>query len=162
MQRLTGGPEPTETPQPEQLERIPSLQRISDMVDWQRFESLVSGIESARGEKPGYPPLTLAKALLLQRLHGLSDSRLADELGDRLSFRQFIGLGLQDGIPDESTIRRFKAALEERGLGERLFLELRRQMDAHGVSLRRGRLVDAELVKAPGERRGRQAPRREG
>lgn len=152
MQRLTGGPETEETPSPE---RIPSLQRISDMVDWARFESLVSGIESARGEKPGYPPLTLAKALLLQRLHGLSDSRLADELGDRLSFRRFVGLSLQDGTPAQSTIRRFKAALKDRGLGERLFLELRRQMDAHGVSLRRGRLVDAELVKAPGEKRGK-------
>ncbi|MBL0922108.1 MAG: transposase [Phycisphaerales bacterium] len=40
---------------------------------------------------------------------------------DRLSFRRFVGLSLNDGTPDETTFVRFRARLREADLDHRLF-----------------------------------------
>ncbi|MBC4018711.1 transposase [Siccirubricoccus deserti] len=69
-------------------------------------------------------------------------------MADRLSFRRFCGFGLDDGTPDETTLCWFRAALAERGLAEALFAELNRQLDAKGLVLKAGTLIDATLVEA--------------
>ena len=73
------------------------------------------------------------KALLLQSLYGLSDAELEEALGDRLSFRRFVGLGLEDAVPDHTTICRFRLRLIDGGLLEKLFAELDRQLEQAGV-----------------------------
>jgi transposase len=98
--------------------------------------------------RPGYPPLALFRALLLAQWYQLSDPGLEEALADRLSFRRFCGFGLDDSTPDETTLCRFRGALAERGLAEALFAELNRQLDAKGLVLRAGTLIDATLVEA--------------
>ncbi|MBX6386221.1 MAG: transposase [Microbispora sp.] len=88
------------------------------------------------------------KALLLAQWSRLSDPGLEEALADRLSFRRFCGFSLDDGTPDETTLCRFRAALAERGLAERLFVEVNRQLDAKGLMLKAGTLIDAPLVEA--------------
>ena len=61
--------------------------------------------------RPGYPPLVLFKALLLQAMYGLSDPAPEEALVDRLSFRRFVGLALEDAVPDHSTLCRFRNRL---------------------------------------------------
>jgi IS5 family transposase len=87
------------------------------------------------------------KALLLQSLYGLSDAELEEALGDRLSFRRFVGLSLEDEVPDHTTICRFRNRLIEAGLLDKLFAELDRQLEAAGVILRRGTMLDATLIE---------------
>jgi len=38
--------------------------------------------------------------LVLQALHNLSDEAIEYQLRDRLSFTRFVGLGLEDAVPD--------------------------------------------------------------
>jgi len=102
---------------------------------------------AARG-RPSYPPLLMVKVLLLQQWYSLSDPQMEEALGDRLSFRRFVGLGLQDATPDHSTISRFRAALEAEGLSERLFAALAQQLEAQDLVLKEGTLLDATLVAA--------------
>jgi IS5 family transposase len=59
-----------------------------------------------------------------------------------------VGFGLDDGTPDETTLCRFRSALAERGLAAALFAELDRQLDARGLVLKAGTLIDATLVEA--------------
>jgi len=73
---------------------------------------------------------------------------MEEALGDRLSFRRFVGLGLEEAVPDHSTISRFRGLLAERGLAERLFGEVGRQLDARGVLVKSGTLIDATLIDA--------------
>ncbi len=87
------------------------------------------------------------KALLLQSLYGLSDAELEDALNDRLSFRRFVGLGLEEAAPDHTTICRLRNRLVEAGLLDRLFGELERQLDKAGLILRRGTMLDATLIE---------------
>jgi hypothetical protein len=54
--------------------------------------------------RPGYPVLVLFRALLLQSLYGLSERELEEALGDRLSFKRFVGLSLEDATPDHTVL----------------------------------------------------------
>jgi len=130
------------------LGRNVRLERIVQAFDWGAVERLVSGVYSARSGRPSWPPLMLVKALLLQQWYGLSDPGLEEALGDRLSFRRFVGLGLDEGSPDHSTLSRFRKALRERGLDRELFDEIERQLGAKGLLVKTGTLMDATLVEA--------------
>jgi transposase, IS5 family len=57
------------------------------------------GLARWRPGRPAWPPLVLFKALLLQSPYGLSDRELEEALCDRLSFRRFVELGLEETIP---------------------------------------------------------------
>ena len=89
---------------------------------------------------------------MLQQWYRLSDPGLEEALSDRLSFRRFVGLALADPVPDHSTLSRFRSELVRRGLAERLLAELNRQLDAKGLIVKTGTLIDASLVAADGRR----------
>lgn len=124
------------------------LERIEALVKWYRFEKLLARLHTAPTGRPPYPVLVMFKALLLQQWYGLSDAELEEALGDRLSFRRFVGLGLDEATPDHTTLCRFRNDLVGAGLAEKLFAEMGRQLDQLGLVLRRGTLVDATLVQA--------------
>lgn len=124
------------------------LSRIDDLIDWSRLEVLVSVIRPGSTGRPPYPPLTMLKALYLQALYDLSDPGLEEALLDRLSFRRFCGLGIDARTPDETTICRFRAAVSDAGVLERCFEEVNRQLDARGLVLKKGTLLDASIVAA--------------
>jgi len=139
------------------------LDRLSGLVKWYRFEKLLRPLRDEAGPgRPGYPVLVLFKSLLLQSLYGLSDRELEEALDDRLSFRRFIGLSLEEAVPDHSVLNRFRNQLVGAGLLERLFMELDRQLEAAGVVLKRGTMLDATLIQAaaaPPPRDRQQQPR---
>jgi IS5 family transposase len=133
------------------------LDRLNGLVKWYRFEKLITHLRDADGPgRPGYPTLVLFKALLLQALYGLSDRELEDALNDRFSFRRFIGLSLEEPVPDHTVLNRYRNRLVEEGLLEKLFGELDRQLEKAGVMLKRGTMLDASLIEAVS------APPREG
>jgi IS5 family transposase len=55
---------------------------------------------------------------------------------------------LSDETPDHTTIWRFRETLQRAGLDEKLFAEILHQIDARGLVLRRGTLIDASLIPA--------------
>ena len=126
-----------------------ALDRLSGLVKWYRFEKLIGHLrdEGSPG-RPGYPVLVLFRALLLQSLYGLSERELEEALGDRLSFKRFVGLSLEDATPDHTVLNRFRNQLVEEGLLEKLFGELDRQLENAGVILKRGTMLDATLIQA--------------
>lgn len=124
------------------------LDRINALVKWYRFEKLLARLHASATGRPAYPPLMMFKALLLAQWHGLSDAELEATLCDRLSFRRFVGLGLDGEAPDHTTICRFRNDLAAAGLTEKLFEEMNRQLDRLGLILRRGTLIDATLIDA--------------
>ena len=118
--------------------RSDRLERLSGLVKWYRFEKLLARLRDEGPGRAGYRPILMFKALLLQSLYGLSDAQLEEALGDRLSFRRFVGLSLEDSTPDHTTLCRFRLRLIDEGLLEKLFAELDRQLEQAGVILKRG------------------------
>jgi IS5 family transposase len=124
------------------------LDRLNGLVKWYRFEKLAGHLRDEGGPgRPGYPVLLLIKALLLQALYGLSERELEAALIDRNSFRRFVGLSQEDGVPDHTVLNRFRNGLISEGLLERMFAELDRQLEAAGMILKRGTMLDATLIE---------------
>jgi len=124
------------------------LDRIAGLIDWSRVERLLEGIYASGTGRPANPPLLLFKVLLLESWYGLGDPAMEEALGDRLSFRRFVGLGLEEGVPDHTTISRFRTLLTERGLAEPLFAEVLGQIERKGMVIRTGTLIDATVIDA--------------
>lgn len=124
------------------------LERIAVLIDWTPIEALVRRVRPGTTGRPPYRALAMVKALLLQQWYGLSDPGLEEALSDRVSFRRFCGLALDEATPDETTVCRFRLALAGAGLGEALFAEVTRQLDAAGLMIKTGTLIDASLIEA--------------
>ena len=131
------------------------LDRIGVLTDWSVFSTPLAGLADAGPGRPSYPPLSMFKALLLQQWYGLSDAELESQLGDRLSFRRFVGLALGDPTPDHTTLCRFRNRLIAEGRLEVLFAALDRQLETAGLIVKRGTMVDATLIEAARARPGR-------
>jgi transposase, IS5 family len=134
------------------------LDRLHGLVKWYRFAKLLGHLrDEASPGRPGYPVLVLFKAVLLQALYGLSERELEEALDDRLSFRRFVGLSLEEAVPDHTVLNRFRNRLVAEGLLDKLFGELDRQLEQAGVILKRGTMLDATVITAasapPGDRR---------
>jgi len=127
---------------------VSPLDRLAGLVKWPAFDQLLAPLRDGGPGRPAWPPLVLFKALLLQSLYGLSDRELEEALCDRLSFRRFVGLSLEETIPDFTVLNRFRNLLIEVDLLEKLFGELDRQLEEAGVILKRGTMLDATLIEA--------------
>jgi transposase, IS5 family len=126
-----------------------SLDRLAGLVKWYRFEKPIGHLRDEAGPgRPGYPVLVLFKALLVQSLYGLSDRELEEALDDRLSFRRFVGLSLEQAVPDHTVLNRFRNRLIAEGLLDKLFGELDKQLEKAGVMLKRGTMLDATVIEA--------------
>src|SRR6266849_1722733 len=114
------------------------LERIGALLNWGRIEQLLSSVYAAGEGRPAYRPLLMVRALLLQQWYSLSDPELEEALCDRLSFRRFVGLSLEEEVPDHSTLSRFRTQMAQRGLSERVFAEVNRQLERRGMMVKRG------------------------
>jgi len=132
--------------------RRDALAELDGLVDWAPFERALDGLHRAAKGEAAYPPLMMFKVLLLQRWYGLSDPAMEAALFDRMSFLRFAGLSAEDATPDHATIWRFREKLSKAGLAEPLFAELQRQLDARGLVVKAGTLIDASLVSSAARR----------
>ena len=60
-----------------------------------------------------------------------------------------LDLGLEDGIPDEKTVRAFREQLSKAAIEKALFSQFERFLQRRGLKNREGSLVDATLVEVP-------------
>lgn len=120
------------------------LERLEALIDWTPLARLAKQLRRATTGRPPYAPLAMLKALYLQALYDLSDPGLEEALMDRLSFRRFCGFALDAGTPDETTICRFRASAGDLLLAA--FAEINDQLDAKGLVLRKGTIMDATLI----------------
>jgi IS5 family transposase len=95
------------------------------------------------------------KALVLQALYNLSDDAMEYQLRDRLSFMRFVGLGLEDAVPDAKTLWLYREALGKAGAVEGLFNQFDSYLKAKGYLAMGGQIIDATIVPAPRQRNTR-------
>ena len=124
------------------------LEEIASLIDWSALAGLAQRVRPGTEGRPPYVALSMLKALYLQRLYDLSDPALEEALRDRLSFRRFCGFALEDCTPDETTILRFRHDAAKTGVLEECFAVLNGQLDAQGLVLRQGTMMDASIIRA--------------
>lgn len=128
---------------------LAALDDIEAVIDWDGLTPLLPQGKGYTG-RLGYPALTLFRALLLGLWHNLSDVKLEAQLARDLMFRKFCRLEFDGGVPQASTIGRFRIALEQSGRMEAVLTEINAQLARANVILEEGRvaIVDATIVEA--------------
>jgi IS5 family transposase len=110
--------------------------------------------KSAAGRKP-WDEVLIFKVLVLQALYNLSDEAMEYQLRDRLSFMRFVGLGLEDAVPDAKTLWLYREALVKTGAIDALFDLFDGYLKAKGYLAMGGQIIDATIVAAPRQRNSR-------
>ena len=132
----------------ERLRRGTELDRIEELLNWGPLSYRLDKHCRKLDGRPPFPPLVMFRALLLAQWYSLSDRELEEALCDRLSFRRFVGLGLEQATPDHTTLCRFRERLNEAGLTDKLLALVNAQIEAKGLMLKRGTLIDATIVES--------------
>src|SRR3974377_2059210 len=114
----------------------------------------VSEKKSTAGRKP-IDVMVMFRMLVLQSLYNLSDEQVEYQVRDLWSFARFLGLGIDDGIPDGTTLWLFRETLAKAGLIEKLFERFGQHLEAKGYIARGGQMVDATMVPVPKQRKSR-------
>jgi len=135
------------------------LEMIKTTVPWEAFRADIEAVtetkpeekKSNAGRKP-YDAILKFKIVVLQSLYNLSDEQTEFLIRDRLSFMRFLDLGLEDAVPDATTIWLFREALVESGLIDKLFDRFSQHLRVKGYIARGGQIVDATIVSAPKQR----------
>jgi IS5 family transposase len=131
--------------------RATFLAEMEQVVPWRRLCRLIEPVYPKAGN--GRPPVGLERMLriyFLQHWFNLSDPAVEEALYDSLSMRRFVGIDLgREPVPDETTVCRFRHLLEEHELGRRLFEEVHRHLEASGIKVAKGTIVDATIISAP-------------
>ena len=96
------------------------------------------------------------KALVLQALYNLSDDQAEYQLRDRFSFMRFLGLGLEDAVPDAKTLWLYREALAKAGAVEELFDLFDGFLKDKGYLAMGGQIIDATIVSAPKQHNSRE------
>jgi IS5 family transposase len=126
------------------------LKAIAEWIDWEPLYNIGRCVDKTgpQGGQPRKPAGWMIRGLFLKHLYQLSDPQLEDQLIDRLSFRRFVGLPLDQRVPDFTTFWRFQQALAQEGLVDKLFEEINHQLEAKGLFLKQGTLVDATIINS--------------
>ncbi len=136
------------------------LVRLKAAIDFEAFRPDLNRVhEKPRKSKAGAKPFDVVlmfSVLILQQLYNLSDDGLEYQIRDRLSFMRFLGLHLEDRVPDAKTVWLFRERLKTLGLVEVLFARFHEQLAQRGYVAKAGQMIDATFVEAPRQRNSRE------
>jgi IS5 family transposase len=130
---------------------VRTLGEIDALVDWHNLAVIVEVLDKSRSGRGGRPPIGFEiklKMIFLQYLFNLSDEELEDQVIDRMSFQQFVGLSYNEEIPDFTTIWKFKEGLTKAGLMDSIFDAILSQLESKGLILRKGTMIDATIIQS--------------
>lgn len=127
------------------------LAEMDAVIPWPRLLALIEPHypKAGAGRQP-HPMERMLRIYCMQNWFNLSDPQAEDSLYDIESMRRFAGIELvEDTIPDESTILRFRHLLEAHQLTEAIFAEVRSLLEEKRLLLKSGTIVDATIIAAP-------------
>src|SRR5713226_6280140 len=131
--------------------RAQFLAEMDRVVPWRALCARIDPVYPKAGH--GRPPIGVERMLrmyFLQHWFNLSDPAVEEALYDSPTMRAFVGIDLgREPVPDETTVCKFRHLLEQQGLGPQLFDEVGRHLQAQGLTVSTGTIVDATIIAAP-------------
>jgi IS5 family transposase len=127
------------------------LATMDQVVPWEELCAVIEPHYPKAGN--GRPPVGLQRMLrmyFVQHWFNLADEACEEALLDSTALRRFVGIDLGvERVPDGTTLLKFRRLLEEKALGEKLFAKVGQVLQAAGLKLGRGTIVDATIIAAP-------------
>ena len=136
------------------LDKVNSfLKQIDLIIDFEKLRPILNkngiGTKNVVGLK-AYDNVQMFKILLLQKYYNLSDKSVEEALCVNLLFMRFVGISLEDSVPDDTTICRFRNSLLKNKLYDKLFDHINKQLEDKNLVAKTGKsvLIDATLIKS--------------
>ncbi len=127
------------------------LKTMEAIVPWSALCEVIEPHYPKAGN--GRPPIGLERMLrihFVQHWFNLADLACEEALYDSASLRRFVGIDLgREPVPDSTTITKFRKLLNDNKLGEALFAQVGKELQARGFKLNTGTIVDATIIGAP-------------
>jgi IS5 family transposase len=127
------------------------LAKMETLMPWVEFCALIEPHYPKAGN--GRPPVGLERMLRMYWIanwFNLADEACEDTFYDTPLFRNFCGFDLgRERIPDATTLLKFRHLLEEHEMGKAMFARVGALLQANGVKVSGGTIVDATLIAAP-------------
>lgn len=127
------------------------LATMEDIVPWVALCGVIEPHYPKAGN--GRPPIGLERMLrmyFVQHWFNLADEACEEALLDSTALRRFVGIDLgRERVPDGTTLLKFRRLLEKHKLGEALFAMVGEVLQARGLKLGTGTIVDATIIGAP-------------
>jgi len=127
------------------------LATMEQIVPWRELCSVIEPHYPKVGN--GRPPIGLERMLrmyFVQHWFNLADEACEEALLDSAALRRFVGIDLgRERVPDGTTLLKFRRKLEDNKLGEALFGKVGEVLQAQGIKVGTGTIVDATIIAAP-------------
>ncbi len=127
------------------------LATMERVVPWAELCSVIEPHYPKAGN--GRPPVGLERMLrmlFVQHWFNLADQACEEALLDSTALRRFVGIDMgRERVPDATTLLTFRRLLETHKLGEVLFAKVGEVLQAHGLKVGAGTIVDATIIAAP-------------
>jgi IS5 family transposase len=127
------------------------LATMEELVPWDALCSVIEPHYPKAGN--GRPPIGLERMLrmyFVQHWFNMADEACEDALLDSTALRRFVGIDLgRERVPDATTLLKFRRLLEEHKLGAALFAKVGEVLQAQGLKVGTGTIVDATIIGAP-------------
>ena len=138
--------------------KLTKIAQIDRVIDWAPVRAVIGTVYTTGSTptgRPSYDGLMLLKIELLRVWYGLRDEGVEEMVNDRISFSRFVGLSLAAPAPDSTTVLRFRRAMAEAGALDQALREINRQLEAQGLVVKSGAIIDAIVTDSPRRPRGR-------
>lgn len=137
------------------------LEEMERVVPWSALVQVVEPYyPKAKTGRPPFPIETMLRVHYLQQWFALSDPAMEEALHDMPVFREFARLGEGvERLPDETTILRFRHLLEKHDLAIDMLRVVNDILQAKGLMMKKGTVVDATLIAAPSSTKNAQGER---
>lgn len=125
------------------------LRLVDKYIDLGFIRGKVKHLYSHTG-RPSIDPEVLLRMLLVGYLYGItSERRLCEEVKMHIGYRWFVGLSLEEKVPDHSTFSKNQhERFAENNIFQEIFDEIVRQCVAHGLLTGKHLTVDSTYIKA--------------
>ena len=124
---------------------------MNEIVPWRELSEVIEPHYPKAGN--GRPPVGLERMLrmyFVQHWFNLADEACEEALLDSTALRHFVGIDLgRERVPDGTTLLKFRRLLEKHKLGEQLFAAVGQMLQARGLKVGTGTIVDATIIGAP-------------
>ena len=131
------------------------LRKLDNLLDFSFIYDAVQDLYSRSKGRPSVDPVVLVKYLLIGYLYGIeSERRVEQEIRVNMAYRWFLGLDIDERVPDHSTIsQNRRRRWNEQDLFRRMFEEVLFQCMEHGLVDGKLILTDSTHVKANASRK---------
>ena len=127
------------------------LDEMELVVPWAELQALVEP-HYPKGEN-GRPPVGLSimlRTYFMQQWFNVSDPGVEEAFYESATLRRFAGVDLgMAPAPDETTVLRFRHLLERYDLGGEMLDTVNEHLEAKGIRIATGTIVDATIIHAP-------------